>query len=285
MAQIDLPYGGAPTSGTQAILYANSSDKLLHMIDDSAVDLPLVRGSMLGEVIAAHLAIPSLRGFWPMSAELNSNDAFWSIPSLVGNRPIRDAASYARGMTAGLVPYVTMAVASSQYFYRADELGLRGSSAFGGWTWGGWYNFTSLPTAGNVMALMSKWTSPAANEEYLIQLSNSGGTTYFQAYVGSGSAATAITHPTAIASINTWYYIVARWAASSTLDLFVSAVKGSTACAYATLAGGTAQFQIGAAFGANEFIDGSATLCFVAGYPLSDAHIQGLYNISKTLFP
>jgi hypothetical protein len=244
----------------------------------------LVSGG-LQDVIGAHLALPSLRGFWPMSAMNNPNVAASIIPSLAPARDLSVNVGFAGyALTSGLVPYVTLAAASSEYLYRVDDLSLRGANSFNGMTWGGWFKATSLPGNNLYMGLNGKWGGALVSDEYLITLFNNAGTQQIWAYVGN-AVITPFVNVTQTLTLGAWYHIIGRWVPSVSLDLFINGVKVSnTTSIPAALTGNTGAFNIGA-FGAANYLDGSATLQFVAGYALSDAHILQLYQLTAPLFP
>jgi hypothetical protein len=238
--------------------------------------------NLLANAIGAHLAIPSLRGFWPMSGASEGASTFnligWPPRTLTNN-------GYALGMTGSLLPYVTLSAASSQYLYRADEAGLRGSNAYGGWTWGGWFKFASFPGAGLTMGLMGKDGGALASCEYGLRLSESGGTYYLLSVISNGAAYLSSPGFTTGYAIGTWHHIIGRWISATSLDIFLDGVKQSNVAGLpVNLLGAGANFEIGALAGAS-FINGATTFGFLAGYPLSDAHIGWLHAITAPLFP
>jgi hypothetical protein len=174
-------------------------------------------------VCSMFLALPGLRGFWPMSSFDDGGDAY-------------DLSGQGRTLTYNgdpdygywdLRPYIDLD-GTGDYLDRADEAGLdiTGAETFvtgarQGLTMGGWFQFDELTVANN-KGLMSKWVSGTNDRSYLLYHEAAGDTILFGV---SGNGIAGVFSPASIipAAATTWYFCVGRYdTTSADVDCFIN---------------------------------------------------------------
>lgn len=233
-----------------------------------------------GRVISQYLALPALRGFWPMSSANEGGNAL----DLSGQgRTLTYTGNPTYNFT-GLAPYIDLD-GVGDYLTRADEAGLDvlGNEAYvgaPGLTVGGWFRF-DRENAQEGLICKSDGTAANRNWDLLFRGDAAGDPAQFAVSNGANSyTATGTTDLTTA----TWYFIVGRYVPSTSVDLWVDAAKSSTVAGIpATANNSNAAFQIGARNGLIT-LDGRASLCFLCAAALSDSIITALYQHSRVLF-
>lgn len=237
--------------------------------------------------ISAHLALPGLRGLWPMSSVNESGNVL--DLSGQGRHLTRSGATY---NYIRLVPTVLLQSNQSRYFSRADEAGLDiagtesiVSSAFRGLTLGIWVR----PLAAGIgtgldQHYIGKWHTPN-NRSYTI-VKNANDTVAF-AVSNAGTANDCAATMSFTLETNKWYHLIGRFTPSTKVDLFVNGVKTeyNSGSPPASIFSGTADLNIGASQnGTASYADCYASLAFLCAMQLSDAIIEGLFQRSRALF-
>lgn len=234
--------------------------------------------------VSAHLALPGLRGFWPMSA-VNS---FGQALDLSGNALPLGYNGNPTYNYAGLAPYIALD-GTGDYLSRADAaaLDITGTETYiaaaaRGLTFGGWFWFDVIPQDKNV-GILGKYNTTGNQRSYLIY---TGGTDYPVLVISpDGSGGIAINVAGAGLSTGAWHFLVGRVIPSTEASLYQDGVwyRGVTSIP-ASVYNGTAPFQVGA-FNAGSFLmTGRASLCFLCAASLSDAQVAALYGVTRPLF-
>lgn len=243
------------------------------------------------DAVAAHMMIPGLRGFWPMSA---IGDSVSGTNSLV-----TDLSSQGRHLTntgvaglryEGLVPTYYFD-GTNDYFSRADENGLDITGAetyiastIAGLTLGGWFRLSAINPASN-KAFMAKWNDNGVNQRsYLLYLI--AGTATPQFLISStGIAGTSSVTGVAL-SVATWHHIVGRFDPSTQVSVFVDGEPTSAVSADAAIFNSNADFNIMAHNNglASTRNNGYPSLCFLSTCYLSDGVIKSIYHSTRALF-
>lgn len=220
--------------------------------------------------VSAGLFLPQLRAFWPMSSVSQLSQA----ADLSGQaRTLSNNGAVTWGIT-GVIPHAVFVAASSQYLSRADEAALDGGTAL---TVGGWFEFDGL---GAAAGLLSKWETTGNQRGYRIFKADND--TIAGSISVDGTLVDTIT--SAAITVAGWYFVALRFTASTELALFVSGVKTTAASSRATIFNNTGAFEIGRSAG-GSYLDGSATLCFVAAAALPDLIINTFYWRTRAMFP
>ena len=278
--------------------YSITNWSLFHSNEDAAiVELPLgADGTFLRSngattapafdalpvagVISHFLALPGLRGLWPMSivdASGNTRDLSGNGLTLVPNgNPVYDS--------DGLAPYIDLD-GTGDFLSRSDTalldiLGTESYMANPGLTLGGWFWFNNAP-GGSIEDMIGK-DNGSADRAYRVlripstgilrfSVSNTGADTFFV----DGAAMTAAA----------WWFVVARFTPSTELAAFLNGGKTTnTTSIPASISNSSNQFNIGAVATGALLMTGRASLCFVCAAALSDDIIDNLYQSSRSLF-
>jgi hypothetical protein len=232
--------------------------------------------------VSQFLALPGLRGFWPMS-------------SVDGSGNLRDLSEQDRTLTntntaqynySNLIPYAQFTAASSQYFTRADEAGLDIlgtesyiASAARGLTMGCWCWFDNAATA--LEFLLSKWGA-VGQRSYLLRRSATG----FGQFVitNDGSIQETVPASTTI-DVATWVFMAGRFTPSAELKIWVNNNSWTnTSGISASIFNSNAAFTLGASSVPDSYLGGRLSMCFLCATALSDAIIGQLYEQSRVAY-
>ena len=241
------------------------------------------RGQWWG-VLSAFLALPGLRGFWPMSVFDGSGNAI-------------DVSGHGHTLTyngnptynvTGLAPYLALD-GTGDYLSKADDedLDILGTEAYvgiPGLTLGGWFYSTDTT---NSRGAMSKWDSTGPQRSYALLLGGAveGDPVLF--YISDDGTNTDNVVSSVGYSASTWTFIAGRFDDSDTgaeQAVWVNATKTTDTTARAAAFNSTADFLIGGRHGGNDLMTGRASLCFLCAAAVPDNTISLLYQCSRGLF-
>lgn len=242
--------------------------------DGSALRVQTPEIQAWSSAIGAHLMIPGLRCFWPMSVKPNS----FSVNDLSGNDISLTINGTVSLRNEGLVPAARFF--GSGYLQKADD------SIFDstGIVLGGWFYFDSA--ASSQTTLMSKRGTGTGQISFQLYRTTNGRPSVLISKDGTNSVATNATNPVTTG----WYHIVASHRATDgTLQIYVDGVrKAVNVGANYTIFSSTAPFQINGFNGSNGLFSGAASLCFFAGSESTTVDnqtlIQSLYESTRALF-
>lgn len=231
-----------------------------------------------------YLALPGLRGFWPMS----------SVGYTVANRGV-DESGQGNHLTDNntvefgydsLVPYCHFTLANNEYLSRADGgaanwadiLGTETyiEAAYRGMTIGGWFYFDTIPAA--TVMLMAKLAG--GQQSYRLRKDVAHTMTFS---IRSGGAWVNIVS-TSVVAAGQWYYIVGRFVPGASVDLFINEVQFQTVTAAAVGTDSNAIFTIGARGNPDQYFDGRASMCFLCAAQLSNAIILSSFDQTKAMY-
>jgi hypothetical protein len=187
------------------------------------------------DLISPFLALPNLRGFWPMS----SVDAS-SVYDLSGQgRTLTINGSAPTAIYNDFVNYFDLN-GSTQYLTRANEAGLGITGAL---TCMLWYWPDTVPSGAR--GLLSKYDSSAAQKSYLLFDTNTG--THTAAFIiSTDGTATVSSGSSALLSTGRWYHLAGLFVPSTKVAVFVNGVEtANTTSIPATIFNSTASFAIG----------------------------------------
>lgn len=227
-----------------------------------------------GSVFGRHLALPNLRGFWPMSSADNTG-AMYDMSEQ--GRTLTWVAPVATGIYNNRVPYSEFNATSN--LFRADEAGL---SVTGSFTIGGWFWVDTSVAAS--MYFIAKFGTGTPQRSFLLQLL-AGGAIRGVVNSSGASAQNVICDTTATILPNTWNHVVMNFTPSTSVIIWVNGVAQTfTTTIPASLFDSTANFRIGANDDAGFVLDGRATLCFLCAAALPDTLLQELYAATRRYF-
>jgi hypothetical protein len=228
------------------------------------------------------LAIPGLVGFWPLNnVDVSSGDAY----DLSGQgRRLTFNGNPDYNVYQDFVQYLDFD-GTGDYLSRTDESDLditgtesHNATAIQGLTMGGWFWSDSIATQ---YALMGKFLATGNQRSYWMQFF---GSNLVASVSSDGTAITNTTHTTTLSS-NAWYFCIARYDPSTSLDAIVNDSEiSNTSSIPASIFVSTADFGIGAWSGGTFPINGRASLCFLSANYLSDAWCSYLFNSTRAYF-
>jgi hypothetical protein len=241
-------------------------------------------------LIGNHLALPGLRGFWPMSVKqrdlgpigldfTNSGTQFGYITT-----------------SAPYVPCANFGAASTDRLYIADQAelhvsGLESSliSATRGLTAGLWVNFGDLGTANE--CLMGIWESTNNDREWMLYANTSS---QIGAYISSNGTAFTnklVSSSTHGISNDEWHHLVLQWSPSAQDDhlriWYDGNYQETTTVGYASLNDSAANFGIGHNYAGGSpttYFEGQLSMAFFCECNLKDAAIKRLYYRTRPAF-
>lgn len=237
----------------------------------------LIQGHDYGSVIGRHLAIPFLRGFWPMSS-LNETP---NVVDISGQGRTLTLTAATVPIYNEVVPYIDLN-GTTAYLTRADEAGLEFTTAlsFGVWVW-----FDDL--SGNPM-ILTKWNTTGNQRAYALQALSTGAVRV--AISSDGTLAPVFDTAAGLVTTGVWYHIVVVYTASNEISIYVDSVETSivTSIPATIFSTGTAAFYIGTfnAAGGN-FLNGRVTLCWISRAErtgITNQIVTELYQISAPYF-
>jgi len=220
------------------------------------------------DLISVFLALPGLRGFWPMSSRNAGGDVY-------------DLSSQGRtltstGVTANIYnDFVAFGGfnGSSSELTRADEvdLSITGALTFGGWFW------DDETTAQR--ALMSKWGATAATRSYLLDV-NAG-----IARLSLSDGTTVTTYSGSAVSESAWHLVLGVFTPSSQANIWVDGVETVNVSTLASLSDNATAFDAGRNRDTGgAFLSGRAAPFFICADDLPDALLQSVFHQTRSFF-
>lgn len=225
------------------------------------------------------LALPGLRGFWPMGAVGTAGQA-------------QDLSSHDVHLTRnngpdflydGLVPIIDYD-GINEYHSHVDAavfdiLGNEGyiDPTYQGLTLGGWFQFDDDPPAATEH-LMSKWDATPNRSYSLHRLA----ATTIQLYIDDTVSTVTSTVTT---TDDTWYFLWGRYRATTPdQSVGVNDTIVTAASVAAPITNSNAIFTIAASGSPGNYMDGRASLCWLCCQALSDGIVLSLYEHTKAMF-
>lgn len=235
-----------------------------------------------GAAMAPFLALPGLRGFWPMSS-IGDAGAAIDLSGQGRHMAYNGNPAYAR---SGLASYLALD-GTGDYLSRTDEPGfsILGTEPYiiagvRGITFGGWFYFSAAP--GTQQVMMSKAAGGSAPTYSYFLVRTSGGLS--QTYISNGTTGYPATS-TATLGQSVWNFVVGRFVPSTSVDNYINLSKTSNSSAIPAAANNAAgPLCIGVSATSIAPMAGSASFCFISAMALPDATINNLYERSRGLF-
>lgn len=224
-----------------------------------------------GRAASAFKYLPGLRGLWLHSAFDNNGD----LPDDSGNGLLMAATKGSTGQSENLVTFTSYTAASGEYHSFAHTADVGFTTSF---TVGGWFRFDSLAA---VNPCVTKYAASGQRRWALYCLASPAAVF---AISTNGTTVTQSVTSTATIVVDTWYFIVGRYATSTSVDIYVDNVKTSntTSIPSAMYNGDTAPVRIGDLNG--TYLNGDASLTFLCARALDDHWITALYEATRHLF-
>ena len=234
--------------------------------------------------VSAGLALPALRGFWPMSsvgylAATQARDISGEGYHLANN----NVADFGYD---GLAPYVDLN-GTTQYLSRASGVGgwatVTGTethivTAQRGLTLLGWFKFDSVAGAG-WQRLHSK--EDAVNRSYALVLTEATDTITFEYFTGAASKTI-----TSVATVGSgvWHFLGARFRPSNDHTIVIDSTILTAGHANASIDDTAAPFEIGRRGNNTQHFAGLASLCVLCACAIPDALFFSFYQQTRAMF-
>jgi len=241
---------------------------------------------------SAHMAIPGLRGFWPMSAFDSNGDCY-------------DQSGHGHTLTYNgssiyglqdLAPYIYFD-GTGDYLNRTDEadLDITGTESYvyGQWwgvSLGGWFLADAL---GANQGLIGKWNAGGNQRSYAIRL-NAAGNVLGQISDDGTNAAGHHDQVTSSNSINTgeWFFAAFTWTPDGTKDsmsIWLNETRTDGDPILNSIFNSSADFVIGGQHGGTALLTGHASMCWLSAMcitpdPTEDTLGFSLYQQVRRLF-
>ena len=237
------------------------------------------------DIISSYLALPGLRGFWPMSSVGVAGEAI-DLQGL-GNHLARQGDPEFN--FTGLVPYcdydgtgdyhdITDAASANAFDILGNEAYIK--PIVRGLTLGTWVQPKSLGTS---QGIMCKGATVVATSSYEMLFIAAGG---FRFRVSNGAAFTTVNSPAGMA-INQWWHVVGRYAPGVLVDLFVNGVLYSSPGAAPAAPINNSAFDFTLAnfsFGGINELIGYLSLSWICAEALSNGIIRSLFQQTRSAF-
>ena len=233
--------------------------------------------------VSQFVALCGQRGMWPMSSFDNQGNA-------------QDVSGHGHWLTYndnpvydydGQAPYIQLD-GTGDFLERADEVDLDilgtetyVAAAVRGLTMGGWFWFD---VAGNREAMISKWNDNGVNQRAYMLFKRNDEDLVFT--VSSTGADFPLIQSAISATQTNWQFVVGRFDPSTELAIFVNGTKDTLVAGVpASLFNSNASLLIGASdLGADDNMDGRASMCFLCAAALSDETISFLYQQTRPMY-
>ncbi len=235
---------------------------------------------------SAILALPGLRGFWPMSAVAYTNPQGLDI-SANGNHLTNNNVS-TFGHT-GLISHVTFN-GTTQYLSKADGGAANWADIIGteayidagdrGLTLGGWFKIDVLSRTENSMSKGS-----AGIQAYILNKQAGINDARFQIWSGAAGTVVSSLPVTSFTSIAPWWFWAGRFIPSTSLTVFLNNLSNTNVAAIpATIDDTAANFAIGGDGAGALLFDGLASLCWLCAAALPNVTMGALFQQQRALF-
>lgn len=234
------------------------------------------------EMISPFLALPGLRGFWPMSAFQSNGDAF----DQSGNGRLLTYNGNPTYNFDGLAPYIDLD-GVGDVLSRADEAGLDilgtetyVAAAARGLSMGGYFYFNNAAAA--VENCIAKWNIAGNQRAYRLVRNAAGNGAVEMSSTGAdfpGVVGAAI-------GAGTWTFMAGRFDVAN-VYITVDDVTTSAASGIAALFNSNAPLLLGArgtAGAPTELMTGRESLCFLCATFLPDGIINSLFQQTRGAF-
>lgn len=234
---------------------------------------------------SSYLALPGLRGFWPMSALGASGEAL-DIGGLGGHLTnVNTVLSLASPQPA---TYFQTANSEALYIADASAYDIIGTEAYvhadyRGLTIGAWVYFDAI---GQTHGFIGKYSVAAGNHSYLLHVTAANKP---KMHVSTdGTAIVFAEHTTSIVA-NQWCFIVGRYDPSTEVKVWLNDVAVvETTSVPATIFNGNASFVVGA-YGTgpatfSAYMEGKVSMAFLCAAYLPDHTIRRLYYRTRPAF-
>lgn len=266
-------------------------NKFIDLIDTLAID---DAGTAYGALIGAHLALPGLKAFWPMSVSGGLNFALFNDLAGMGLHlsNVGVQVGYVDSSDAAhKISIANFGLSGTDRLYRADavEFQIIGSenktlSSVRGLTMGGWFKPINWGNANQ--CLMGQWNTGADDRAYMIYGNTSS---QVGAYISYNGIASTYKLWSASMEDGEWYHIVHQWSPySDFLRIWVNGLyQEHSSPDIMTLHNSSAKFGIAHSYTndlAERYFYGNVSMAFLCGINIHARNIERLYENTRMYF-
>ena len=233
-----------------------------------------------------HMALPGLRGFWPMSGVLGTGNCV----DQSGNGRTLTYNGNPRYDFDSLAPYIRFD-GTGDYLSRADEAGLDilGTETFiaaghRGLTLGGWFRPERITTN---ESLISKYDAAGNDRSYMLYLRGDVVGDPVRFIISDDGTGTDFVSSTGAFSANEWQFMAGRYNDADTgaeLAVWLNEELTTAATARNSIHNSAADFNISGYNSGTSLFLGRASMCFLCAMALSDATVWAIYQHTRALF-
>jgi len=236
-------------------------------------------------ICGLYQSLPALRGFWPMSAQINSTQAAY-VTDVANNFHLTNYNTAQHGYD-DLIPYVDFNGTTQALYYadnaQFDILGTEANvvAAQRGLTLGAWITTNLLYDVANKSVMSKMW----GDVTYWLLRGNAGGTMKFGISSNGGWGGWQTVESTASLDTTQWHLCIGRFTPITTLDIFLNGIKTSSPTAIASIVNGANEFNIGASANhTSDWWDGKISMAFICAAALSDSIIEAIWQQTRAMY-
>lgn len=237
---------------------------------------------------ASYLALPGLRGFWPMSAVAYTNpqglDLSGNGSHLTNNNTSTFGHTY-------LIPHVSFVSGSSQSLSKTDGGAANWADITGtetyidaadrGLTFYAWVYFDNAASANE--HIMAKWGGGGAGTWSYRLLRIATGELYGVVSTDGTTFVAKTTTDTLAAT--TWYFVALQYDPSTELSVWINGEKDTLAVGVpASIFDSTSAFYLGCSSVPNAYMDGKQSMVALCASFHSNSIIKAVYNQTRAMF-
>jgi len=272
------------------IMTGQIQDRNSQMVDNLRADLqPRYEPNFAWKGITGlYQALPALRGFWPMSAQINATQAAY-VTDVANNFHLANPAAAQHGYD-DLIPYVDFNGTTQYLFYvdnaQFDILGTETTvvAAQRGLTLGLWVKDLSAaaPDSGGLIA---KSLAAGNQRSYDLMYNPANTIEFFISPDGTGTGLNGVRHTTTLTVDPTvWSFLVGRFDPTGEMAVFIDGQTDALAVGIpATIFNSTANLEIGTRE-ATYFTGGKFSMAFICASALSDSIITAIWQQTRAMF-
>lgn len=236
--------------------------------DGAVVESPVTFGDLHG----AALALPGLRGWWPMNATDERGNGYVSDESGQLRSLVNNGVTFA--VLNNIVRYGVFG--GSHSLSRLSEPGLEIAGAL---TIGGWFYANSVSSR---QALIGKYGASAGQHSYLLEITAGG---VLQALLSAdGDNDASFTHTSAPAA-NTWFFAAAVFDPGVSVTIYLNnEIETITDSVPASLYGADTTFRVGGRHDGSYYLAGRASAAFIAAGAAGESLMRRFFSSSRLFF-
>lgn len=233
---------------------------------------------------SAFLALPGLRGFWPMSSvNYQATDRAIDVGGQ-GNHLTANGSGNINFGFDNLAPYARFVSANSQYLNRADGGAANWSDITG--------TETYIITPGLTFIAWIYFAGAAAANEYVMAKRSAASISYWMLRTAAGLLQFAVNDGISSFAVadgslsgTTWYFVAGRFVPANEIKIWINDdTYTSIASPVASIQDTAQNFTLGSRSDGAAYFNGRQSMVALCASALSDAIIGQLYHQTRTMY-